>query len=164
MRPERAPETRSEPLLDRIWMVAQWKWELDKDTPWYRRLYFRLIFRPFLHFSWRVMKIPCPKATEVVGDRYTYPWFENGGFFSSEDAADLACMSEWDGYKDVPLDRAFPPGSAQCTSLVFPRQTNPRQHRRAPTFSLIVKDRKQEESQIKQLNQYLAELNRVLDR
>lgn len=164
MRPERVSNPEAEYKVDRIWMVAQWKWELDSGTAWYRKLYFKLIFRPFLHFSWRIMKIPCPKATEIQDGKETYPWFENKGFFSSEDAANLACVGKWDGYKDVPLDRNFPAESAQYSSLVFPRQTNPRQHRRTPTFSLILKHRKQEERQTKQLNEYLAELNRVLDR
>lgn len=170
MLPERAPER-----MDRVWMVAHWKWELDPSTPWYRKLFFKYIFRPFIHFSWHVMKVPCPKGIEVTGDstersdqhssgyKATIFWFENGGFYSSEDQAELACVNEWHGYKDVPLDRSFPPESAQYSSLVFPRQKNPRQHRKIPTFSLILKDRKREEREHKQLNECLAELNRVLD-
>lgn len=127
--------------LDRVWMVAHWKWELDPNTSWHRRFFFKYIFRPFIHFSWNVMKIPCPKGVEVDGGKVTAFWFENGGFFSSEDQAEIACLNEWHGYKDVPLDRRFPPESAQYSSLVFPRQKNPRQHRRSPTFHLVVAPR-----------------------
>lgn len=154
---------RTTAYLDRVWMVAHWKWELDPGTPWYRRWFFKYVFRPFIHFSWNVMKVPCPKGVEVNGDKQTIFWFENGGFFSSEDQAEIACLNEWHGYKDVPLDRSFPPESSQYSSLVFPRQKNPRQHRKAPTFSIISKDRKQDEREREQLSHYIAELHRVLD-
>lgn len=160
MRPERAVQTKP----DRVWMVAQWKWDLDPATPWYRKLFFKFVFRPFIHFSWRVMKIPCPKGIEVNGNKQTIFWFENGGFFSSEDQAEIACLSQWHGYKDVPLDRAFPPESAQYSSLVFPRQKDPRQHRKAPTFNLVLRDRKQEEQERQVLADCLAELNEKLVR
>jgi hypothetical protein len=155
------PERVTEPL-DRIWMVAHWKWELDSSTPWYRKAFFKYVFRPFIHFSWNVMKVPCPKGVEVNGKKVTVFWFENGGFFSSEDQADIACVSDWMGYKDVPLDRAFPLESAQYSSLVFPRQKNPRQHRKAPTFNLVIKDRKQDEQKDQTLAQALQQLNQVL--
>ena len=159
MFPERVPDK-----LDRVWMVAHWKWELDESTPWYRRFFFKYVFRPFIHFSWNVMKIPCPKGVEVNGGKQTFFWFENGGFYSSEDQAEIACAGYYDGYKDVPLNRAFPPESAQYSSLIFPRQKNPRQHRKMPTFSLILKDRKQEEQQQQTLANYIKRLHQVLDR
>lgn len=158
MLPERVPQP------DRVWMVAHWKWELDANTPWYRKLFFKYIFRRFLHFSWNTMKIPTPKGVQIDGNKQTFIWFENGGFFSSEDQADLACTSNWHGYKDVPLDRSFPPESAQYSSLVFPRQKNPRQHRKQPTFSLVVKDRKKEERDQEVLGKYIKRLNQALDR
>lgn len=159
MLPERVSDK-----LDRVWMVAHWKWELDPSTPWHRRFFFKYIFRPFIHFSWNVMKIPCPKGMEIDGRKQCIFWFENGGFFSSEDQAEIACAGYYDGYKDVPLDRAFPLESAQYSSLVFPRQKSPRQHRRAPSFNLILKDRKQEERQQETLADTLRQLHQVLDR
>lgn len=157
--PERATET-----LDRVWMVAHWKWDLDPSTPWFRKFFFKYIFRRFIHFSWNVMKVPCPKGIEVNGKTQTIFWFENGGFFSSEAQANLACVDKWHGYKDVPMDRCFPPQSAQYSSLVFPRQKNPRQHRKAPSFNLVLKDRVQEERESKTLADALSYLNQVLDR
>lgn len=159
MLPERVPDK-----LDRVWMVAQWKWELDESTPWYRRFFFKYVFRPFIHFSWNVMKVPCPKGVEINGNQQRFIWFENAGFFSSEDQAEIACLNKWYGYKDVPLDRGFPPESAQYSSLVFPRQKSLRQHCKTPTFSLILKDRKEEERQQETLAEHLARLNQVLDR
>lgn len=153
--------------MDRVWMVAHWKWELDPDTPWYRKTYFRL-FRLILHFSWNVMKIPTPKGvTELDGKKQTFFWFENGGFFSSEDQAELACVNEWHGYKDVPLDRAFPPESAQYGSLVFPRQKNPRQHRRRPNFSIVATPREEItnlEKKIAELEKQIKELRQAIIR
>jgi hypothetical protein len=159
MMPERVADTQ-----DRVWMVAHWKWDLDPSTPWYRRFFFKYVFRPFIHFSWNVMKIPCPKGIEIDGKKQTVLWFENGGFFSSEDQADLACISNWHGYKDVPLDRSFPLESAQYSSLVFPRQKDSRQHRKSPTFNLVIKDRVEDERRNKTLADTLAYLNQVLDR
>lgn len=160
MLPERSPQS-----LDRVWRVAHWKWELDPSTPWYRRWFFRLIFRPFIHFSWQVMKIPCPKGIEkeIKDGKLRMFWFEDGGCFTSEDAANLACLTENHGYKDVPLDQAFDPRSAQYSSLVYPRQKNPRQHRKVPTFNLVLKDRKQDEREQRTLAEYLRQLNQVLD-
>lgn len=150
--------------MDRVWMVAQWKWDLDPSTPWYRRLFLKFVFRPFIHFSWNVMKVPCPKGMQIDGRKQTILWFENGGFFTSEEQAEIACVNYFDGYKDVPLDRQFPPESAQYSSLVFPRQNNPRQHRKAPTFSLVLKDRKEDEKKDQTLTLALTRLNQVLDR
>jgi len=150
--------------VDRVWMVAHWKWDLDAATSWYRKAFFKYVFRPFIHLSWRWFKIPCPKGVEIEGRRQRIFWFENGGFFSSEDQAETACSSQWHGYKDVPLDRSFPVESAQYSSLVFPRQKNPRQHRKAPTFNFVLKDRHEDLRQQRALKESLAELNRVLDR
>lgn len=160
MQPERIKN------LDRIWTVAHWKWELDPCTPRYRCWFFKHIFRPFIHFSWYVMKVPCPKGMEVEieSGKQRFFWFENGGYFSSEDQADLACTGENHGYRGVLLDQAYPPQSAQRTSLVFPRQKNPRLHRKAPTFNLIVKDRKEDQKKDQALAAALTKLNQVLDR
>lgn len=146
------PQPAAQPHLDRVWMVAHWKWELDPDTPRYRKAFFRYVFRPFIHFSWNVMRIPCPKGVEAEGKRVRVFWFENGGFFGNEDQADLACVDEWHGYKDVPFERAFPPESAQYSSLVFPRQKNPRQHRKQPTFQIVLTPR----DRVKQLMDRMA--------
>lgn len=152
--------------MDRVWMVAHWKWELDQGTPWYRRLYFKFFYW-FIHFSWNVMKIPCPKGMQIDGDKQTIFWFENGGFFSSEDQAELACTGKYHGYKDVPLDRQFPPESAQYSSLVFPRQKNPRQHRRRPNFSIVATPREEItnlEKQIAELERQIRELRQAIIR
>jgi hypothetical protein len=146
------PGRVSQPL-ECVWMVVQWKWDLDPDTPWYRKWWLK-IFRLFIHFSWNVMKIPCPKGMEIEGDKQRIIWAENQGFFSSEDQAEIACITEWTGYKDVPMDRRFPLESAQYSSLVFPRQKNPRQHRRAPTFHIVSAPR----SELEQLKEEVTKL------
>jgi hypothetical protein len=158
MLPERARES-----FDRVWMVAHWKWELDPNTPWYRVAFFKF-YRWFIRFSWNAFKIPPVNGMEIEGKKQRVFWFENGGFFSSEDQADIACLNEFHGYKDVPIDRSFPPESAQYSSLVFPRQKNRRQHRKQPTFSLVLKDRKEDEQRDQQWKECLAKLNEELDR
>lgn len=153
--------------MDRVWMVAQWKYELDHGARWYRRAFFKHVYRRFIHFAFKRFGIPPVKGAQVEGRKTTYFWFENGGFFSSEDQAELACTGEWHGYKDVPLDRAFPPESAQYSSLVFPRQKNPRQHRRRPNFSIVATPREEItnlEKQIQELERQIKELRQAIIR
>lgn len=162
MFPQRLPER-----MDRVWMVAHWKYELDPLTPWYCKAFFKYVYRPLIHFAFTRFGIPTVKGATVEGGKTTYCWFENGGFFSSEDQAELACTSPWHGYKDVPLDRAFPPESAQYSSLVFPRQKNPRQHRRRPNFSIVATPREEItnfEKQIMELEKQIKELRRAINR
>lgn len=151
--------------MDRVWMVAHWKYELDTTCPWWRRAFFKYVYRPFIHLSFKRFGIPTVKGAEVEGGKTRYFWFENGGFFSSEDQAELACTGYYDGYKDVPLDRAFPPESAQYSSLVFPRQKNPRQHRRRPNFSIVATPREEItslERKILELEEQIKELRRTI--
>lgn len=161
MLPIRAIET-----LDRIWPVFQWKWELDKGAPWHRVAFFRF-YRRFIHFAWKVFKIPPANGLEMDGKKYRVIWFENSGFYSTEDQADIACTTDWHGYKDVPIDRRFPDESCQYSSLVFPRQKDPRQHRRKPTFSIVATPREEItrlENQIRELERQITKLRQVIDR
>ena len=148
--------------FDRIWPVFHWKWELDKGTPWFRVAFFLLCYRPFIHFAWKVFKIPAANGLEVEGKKYRVIWFENAGFFSTEDQADIACTGPWHGYKDAPLDRKFPDESCQYSSLVFPRQKDKRQ-RREPTFSIIAKDRRQEETEQQLIRKCIKRIDQALD-
>lgn len=160
------PERAKEPF-DRVWMVAHWKWELDPGTPWHRRFFFKYIYRPFIRFAWKRFKIPAVNGMEIEGNKYRVIWFENGGFFSSEDQANLACINEFHGYKDVPLDRQFPDESCQYSSLVFPRQNDPRQNRRKPTFSIVATPRSEilrVEKQIVELEKQIKELRQAINR
>jgi hypothetical protein len=60
------------------------------------------------------------------------------------------------------LDRKFPDESCQYSSLVFPRQKDKRQ-RREPTFSIIAKDRRQEETEQQLIRKCIKRIDQALD-
>ena len=150
---------------DRIRIVVQWKDMIDPGSPWWRKLYYRLLYAPFLEFSLKVMKIPNPtQATEVDGKKATFSWLEWQGFFASDEEARVACLEPKWGFKALPYGRLLPKESGQCIGeWIFPRAQNPT--KRAPLIlSHVIKDRKQDESEREQLANYLAQINQVLDR
>lgn len=146
-----------------IYAVREWKETLDQDAPWWQKWYHRFVYRPFNEFSLRVMRIPPDNYVVLDGNRVTFSLVEDGGFFSSEHEADIACLTERYSYQGMPFGRAFPDRSGQCLGpTIFPRAKEPRK-RAKPILSLIFKDRKQEESEQKELARYIRKLNQVLD-
>lgn len=154
-----------------VWKVAQWKWGIDKGSPRWKQLFFRYIFLNFLTFSYKI-GIPTPKEVVVEFDererviRRTFRWWEDEGIFDNPDQADAGCLDEHWGYTNLPHGRLMPSGSGVYGQTIFPRKRDSKKsHQWAkPQSTFVIKDRKQEERQSKQLNEYLAELNRVLDR
>lgn len=120
------------PQVDQaIYMVAQWKDELDPVAPWWQRWFYRFVYVPFNEIALRVFKIP--RATEVLieGQRVSFRWWEVEGFFASEDEADVGCLSERWSYKDYPFGRLMTPESGQYgRGPIFPRAKNPRKRER----------------------------------
>lgn len=148
----------------KVRIVVQWKDMIDAGSPWWRRLYYNTVYKWFMEFSLKVMKIPNPTQVTVDGKRVTFSWLEWQGFFSTDDEARAACLeSKW-GFKALPYGRLLPKESGQCIGeWIFPRARNP--VKRAPLMlSHVIKDRKQEEADHRELARYLAQLNQVLDR
>ena len=156
------------------WKVSVWKDDVDPSSPWWRKAFFKHVYLRFWDLSF---KLGIPKAKEVTiesdehgNSRRTYRWFEDISVFDHEDQADAACLTERYLYTEIPHGQSAPFDSAQLKGSVFPRKKKPRKWAN-PVFSLILKDRKQEEieqqerEQGKQaLAQCLNELNHVLDR
>ena len=110
-----------------ICMVVQWKDVVDASTQWWRRLYYRTVYKWFMEFSLRVMKIPNPTEVTIDGRKVHFSWLEHQGFFESEDQADRACLGEKWGYKRILFGRLLPPESGQYDSpWIYPRAKNPR--------------------------------------
>lgn len=119
---------------------------------------------PFNEFALRIIKIPTATSVTVTGNEVRFSWLEDGGFFASEDEANIACLTDRFSYQALPFGRSFPSRSAQFNSpTIFPRATNPRKRAR-PTLSLIIKDRKKDEQERQTLAECLTQLNQVLDR
>lgn len=159
------PEQLVEPCD--VFKVSEWKWNVDKGSPWWRRAYFRHIFLRFLNFSFGFMKVPTPKGAKVTADEKgrvttTYFWFEDVAILDDEDKADAACLNEHTGYKRMRFGQIAPSESAQYSGTVFPRKKDPKKWAN-PKLSLIIKDRVKEGREQQVLSQALARLNQVLD-
>lgn len=170
MHPQRSI-VKSSPEPRDVWKVAQWKWGIDKGSPWWKQLFFRCVFLPFQSFAFR-LGIPAPKEVVVEFDehehiiRRTFRWWEDEGIFEDAEKADAGCLEEHWGYTNLPLGRLMPSESGQYGVTVFPRKANPkRSHQWAkPQSVFIIKDRKQDEKKDQTLAAALTKLNQVLDR
>lgn len=165
MRAERSlPESKEE----YVYKVMQWKWAPAKTAPWWQRAFFYCIFLPFQNLSLSVFKIPPMKEVVIESDergrvRKTYRWFEDEAIFDHEDQADRACLDEHWGYRKTIKNRLHPSESTQTFGTIFPRKKNPRKWIK-PTFSLMAKNRKQEEKDQETLTKYITRLHQALDR
>ena len=160
-------ERHAQPSTDDLYLVIQWKDRPDKKAPWWQHWYYDHIYVPFLRFSFKYFKVPRAKQTSITSDdqgRVTtvFSWFENGGVYDTPEQADVACVDEFDGYKNVPRNRCTPRDSAEYGVVIFPRSKKPKRWAR-PTMSLVVKDRAKEQEDQQTLKECLHRLNRALD-
>lgn len=163
MQPERLPEAGAD-----VYLVIQWKTELDSDAPRWQQWFFKYIYIPFQRFAFKWFKIPRSKQVMVEADKdgrtyTTFSWFENGGAYPTAEQAEAACMEPGDGYKPIPWGRCAPRDSAEYGRVVFPRSNKPARWAK-PTLSLVIKDRQADEQERATLAQCLQALNQELDR
>lgn len=146
-----------------VYLVAQWKYELDSRCTRWQCWWFKYIFLPIVRFSFRRVGIPPVTEVTAEGGKITCSWYEIEGVFADADEADLACLGRYWSYKRFPFGRLLPPESAQYGTTIFPRAKNPRNRHQPQRLALVVKDRIKEEQEQRTLADYLAQLNRVLD-
>lgn len=151
------PETDAE-----MFMVVQWKDIVNDVSPWWQKLYYRTIYKWFMEFSLRVMRIPNPtEVTQIDGQKSTFSWLEHQGFFQSEDQADFACLAERWAYKRFIFGRALPSETGQYDSpWIYPRSKNPRK-RAKPILRMVITPRETTDRLI-ELEQQVAQLRREL--
>jgi hypothetical protein len=86
--------------------VFQWKYDIDAGSPWWKRLYFHLVYLPFLQFSWFVVGLVPPHRREEDG---SLSWKEDEGYYFN---LDLACVKAAEypqgGYSVVAVDASEP--------------------------------------------------------
>lgn len=162
------PGRHSQPGTNDLYLVIQWKDRPDAREPWWVHWFYDHIHVPYLRFVFKHLRIPRSKQVSVTADekgRVTtvFSTFENGGVYDTPEQADVACVDEFDGYKNIPRNRCAPRDSAEYGTVVFPRSKNPKRWSK-PTMSLVVKDRKEDEQKDRTLADALARLNQVLDR
>lgn len=161
------PERHSQPSTDDLYLVIQWKDRPDATAPWWQHWYYNHVYTRFLRFSFKYFKVPRAKQKSVTSDgnghtTIVYSWFENGGVYDTPEQADIACVEEFDGYKNIPRNRCAPRDSAEYGTVIFPRSKNPRRWAKR-TMALVVKDRDKEEREQRTLSECLQRLNRALD-
>lgn len=54
--PERSPR------IVKCFQTFQWKYDIDAHSPWWKKLFFRLIYLPFVRFAWHKLGIVLPEA------------------------------------------------------------------------------------------------------
>lgn len=149
------PETDSE-----IYMVVQWKDVLDKNSPWWKRLYYYTLYTWFMEFSLKVMKIPNPTEVSIDGKQIRFSWLEHQGFFEFEDQAEMACLETRWGYKRILFGRLLPRESGQYDSpWVYPRAKNPRKRAKLILTTVITP-----QERITQLEAEVANLRKAISR
>lgn len=148
---------------DVIYAVRQWKETLDPNAHWWQRWFHRFVYKPFNEFALKVVKIPPATSVTIEGNKVTFSWLEDAGFFASEDQADSACLTPRDSYQQMVFGRAYPSETAQFIGpTIFPRAKNPRKRAR-PVLAMIIKPVRVEEREHKEWKEALARLNQVLD-
>lgn len=148
---------------DSIYAVRQWKQTLDPGAKWWQKLFHRLLYCPFNEFALKVVKVPPATSVTIDGSRVTFSWLEDGGYFGSEDEAEIACLTDRHSYQRMTYGRAYPSDSAQCVGpTIFPRAKNPRK-RAAPVLAMVIKPRREEDQERQELAECLAQINQVLE-
>jgi hypothetical protein len=149
---------------DCIFAVRHWKDTLDPSAKWWQRWFHGLVYLPINELALKVFKIPPATSVTIEGPKVTFSWLEDGGYFSSEDEAELACLTDRHSYQRMTYGRAYPADSAQCVGpTIFPRARNPRK-RAQPVLAMLIKPRKEDDREREQLARTLTKLNQVLDR
>lgn len=125
----------------------------DAIAPWWERLYFRLIFRPFLRFSFRVFHVPTPDTLKADG---SVSWFEHVGVFSTYLEADRACVTEFYVVTPLALGIPLPEQSCQRGGQTRPRATKPFRQI-VPVFPLVPAQSRQ----LSELREKLQNISKV---
>lgn len=161
--PMRAQPIVPSEAIEYVYHVGHRKYNIDEGCAWWRRAFFWYIYLPFVRFSFRHVHIPAMDEVEVSGKKLTFCWYEDGGVFEDEGRANAACRNRFSRVKPLMKNRVYPWETAQQeNSHTYPLADKPDRYLQ-PTFSLITKDRKQDERQSKELSHYIARLNQVLD-
>lgn len=111
-----------EHLPDKLLHVAVRKNGLDKTSPWWQQMYFRLVWLPFMRFSCKVFKIPAPEKMNADG---SFTFIEGIGIATDEIYAEAMCKDEFYRVKPLPVNTALPRESVQWGSDTWPKSDKP---------------------------------------
>lgn len=101
-RPVKTPAHRE---VGKVYCLLQWKSELDNSEPWWKKLFFWLVYRPFNQFSRFVLKVPSYNGEDKDGKLW---WFEFQGAVTDKWQAEQACRSRQWAYEGLNLNELLP--------------------------------------------------------
>ena|SRR5687768_5884904 len=95
---------QTHPNYYQLGRVFEWKYDVDANSPWWKKLYFHVIFLPFLRFSWFVIGLVPPHRKDVDG---RLSWKEDLGYYFDLDRANYeASQRLYGGFSIVAVDTA----------------------------------------------------------
>jgi hypothetical protein len=115
------------PETEEVTLVSQRKYNLDKECPWWEKLYFRLVFLPVVRFGFRWMHIAAPAAMRPDG---TIELIEQMGVYSDPLRAASAVKNQYYCTKPLPFDVELDERSFQYKGHRYPLSVMPDRYRR----------------------------------
>ena len=110
-----------------VYCVFRWKDELDASAPLWKRLFFRLIYRPFNQFCRFRLKIPSYNGESQDGRLW---YLDVLGGVSEKWQAEQCAKDRNYGYMGLSVDSLLPPETTTCcTDLNYPLTDAPTQER-----------------------------------
>lgn len=133
---------------DEVYRVEQIKYGLDAGSPWWRRVFFRVVFMPVNRLA-RKLGIPALGAFDAEG---RYSWVEDQGTYTEREEARNACQGEFWRVRASPLNASLPAASCEFACAEYPKGMKRFRHGR--TLALTLKpaaEITQEHSTVKKL-------------
>ena len=115
-----------------LFYVGVRKYGLDANTPWWERVFFRVVYLPFVRLSFRWLHIPAQGTLHEDG---SFSWVEHIGIAADMKTAQEMCKGEFYVVHALPLNSGLPEDSLQYKGHVYPKSVVPDRYRRR-TFPL----------------------------
>ena len=150
-----------------VYHVGAWKRGIDKSSHRLRQLFFDWAYMPFVRWSFKWMKIPCPAGAEVTAKPdgttvTTFLWYEDQGIFADAGSAEAACLEPTWGYKPMPFGKLLPKESVKYGGRIYPRANKPKRYA-YPNYDLVPIPRRQLKQIMTEVNQEVQRTHRALD-
>ena len=113
--------------VEELFHVTVRKYGIDADSPWWRRMFFRMVYLPFVRFAFRRFSIPAPERILKNGD---FEWVEGIGIATDQEIAMEMCKGEFYRVAALPVNCALPERSFTYKGHVYPKSIVPDRYRR----------------------------------
>lgn len=137
--------------------IGQRKQELDRGAPIWRRLFFAIVYRPFLRFCYFKLGIPTFSGADSDGTMF---WLEHQSICHSRtEALRLANRPGW-YFHALPVNATLPEATCACKDHLFPAElgvVDQYEHARNPTVRV-------EQSQLAKLESLTSQSDEMVAR